>query len=285
MIRSILFPLADGNPAASAREFALWLARTESGHLQFLAVIDVKAFEVPVLGTPDGFMPTVVAPPVQEGRSLLAELTASAREHLERCAAECAARGLSCSTEIRTGIPGEVIAREAVAHDLVVMARMGYSRPAGAAEQLDPLVPQVIRGSIRPVLVAGRKFPASGDVRTIMVAFDGSAHAGRALSVAAQLGRRSHVECTLATVAGSDQEGLDTLAPAEAYLYHHGLVPKRHVAIGAKASDSICELVTSLGADVLVMGAYGHGPIREMLFGSTTEHVLKMCACTVILQS
>jgi nucleotide-binding universal stress UspA family protein len=47
----------------------------------------------------------------------------------------------------------------------------------------------------------------------------------------------------------------------------------------------ICELVVEEKADILIMGAYGHGPIREVIFGSTTERVLDHCDSTVILQS
>jgi len=285
MIRSILFPLAEGTPSHSARDFALWLARIESCHVQILGVVDIKAFEIPVLGTPDGFMPTVVAPPVQESRSLLEEMAAAVKEQVERLAADCAAQGLSCSTDIRTGVPGEVIVGEATAHDLVVMGRRGYTRPGGAGESVDPLVQLVIRGSVRPVLVSGREFPPAGDIRRVMVAFDGSAHAARALQIAAHICIRPAVECLIVSVAATEEEGEATLAPAESYMYLHGLTPRKHVAVGTRASEILCDLVTAQGADIMVMGAYGHSPIREVLFGSTTEHILRQCGCTVILHS
>jgi nucleotide-binding universal stress UspA family protein len=118
-----------------------------------------------------------------------------------------------------------------------------------------------------------------------LVAFDGSIHAGRVLAVAAELGARPGVICTLVTVAGTQEAGEETQAPAESYLYHHGVTPKKQVILGSKPSEMICELVTTAKADILIMGAYGHRPMREMLFGSTTERVLSHCAATVILQS
>jgi nucleotide-binding universal stress UspA family protein len=254
MIRSILLPLAEGPLAANARDFALWLANKEGSRIHVLAVIDLKAFEIPVLGTPDGFMPSVVTPPLQESQSLLEEMTAAAKERLEAFAQECAAREISCSTDIRTGIPAEVMAKTAIAHDIVVMSRSGYSRISDAPSRMDVVVPQVVRSSIRPVLVAGSKPREGKDVQNILVAFDGSMHAGRALLVAAELGARPGVQCTL-------------------------------VAIGSKPSELICGIVTSTRTDILIMGAYGHSPVREMLFGSTTERVLSHCGTTVILQS
>jgi nucleotide-binding universal stress UspA family protein len=160
------------------------------------------------------------------------------------------------------------------------MARQGYGHP-GEVQRVDPLIPSVIRGSIRPVLVAGKQFRA---VHRMLVAYDGSVHAARALAVASELGSRPGVECTLANIGSSEESGKETLGPAESYLYHHGITPRKRIIVGSNASELICELVTSTEADLLVMGAYGHSPIREMFFGSTTERVLSHCGSTVVLQ-
>jgi nucleotide-binding universal stress UspA family protein len=284
MIRSILLPVGEGPLSAVARDYAFWLARKDGSRIHVLAVIDVKTFEIPVLGTPDGFMPSVVTPPIAESQSLLNEMTVLARERVETLGRECSSRSILCSTDIKTGIPGELIAREAMAHDVIVMSRSGYTRAPTSDGRLDPLVSQVIRGSIRPVLVSGQKFQA-GDSLNLLVAFDGSIHAGRVLAVAAELGARPGVVCTLVTIAGTQEAGEETQAPAESYLYHHGVTPKKQVILGSKPSEMICELVTTAKTDILIMGAYGHRPMREMLFGSTTERVLSHCAATVILQS
>jgi len=283
MIRSILVPIGEGPGADRALECACWLARKEGGVVRGLAVIDIKSFEIPVLGAPDGFMPSVVTPPIAESRSLMEELTASARERLDRLAAECAARGIRCLTESRTGIPAEVILRETVAHDLVVLSPSGYARASAPASRLDSLVAHVIRGSVRPVLVAGP--PPGGDIRQIVIAFDGSSHAARTLPVAAELAGRPGAACTLLNVAASEDSGSDVLAPAEAFLAAHGLSPETVVAVSGRPAEAICDLVTRRKADLLIMGAFGHSPVREMLFGSTTERVLANCPTSVILQS
>jgi nucleotide-binding universal stress UspA family protein len=276
MIKSILLLLAEGSAGVVSQQYAFWLAGEAGGHIHGLGVIDIKTFEIPVLGTPDGFMPSVVAPPIQESQSLLSEMTASTRTRLDEFAGECALRGISCSTGIETGIPGEIIARAAVACDIVVMARQGYGR-AGEGQRVDPLIPAVIRGSIRPVLVAGKQFRA---VHRMLVAYDGSVHAARALEVASELGSRPGVECTLANIGSSQESGKETLVPAESFLCHHGVRPRKQIIVGSNASELICGLVNSTGADLLVMGA----PIREMFFGSTTERVLSHCGSTVVLQ-
>ncbi len=267
-----------------AREYAFWLARKDGSRIHALAVIDIKTFEIPVLGTPDGFMPSVVTPPITESQSLLSEMTVLARERLESIGRECSTRSIPNSADLKTGIPSEVITSAAVAHDIVIMARGGYTRALSGEKRIDPLVSQVIRGSIRPVLVSGQRFQA-GETLNLLVAFDGSIHAGRAWAIAAELGKRPGVTTTLVTIAATEEAGNETQAPAEEYLYHHDIVPKKQIVLGTKPSEMICDLVAEAKSDILIMGAYGHRPMREMLFGSTTERVLSHCPATVILQA
>lgn len=285
MIRSILLAVAESPYDASAENFAFWLARKQGSQIHALAVIDLAAFEVPVLGAPDGFMPSVVAPPLRENQSLMTDLTANAKERLNQFSNRCTFRGIPCSTEIRSGIPGDVIGQTAVAHDIVLVSRTGYSRAANVQESFDALISPVVRASVRPVLVAGSEFREDGDIRNILVAFDGSNHAARALLVAAELAARPGVSCTVVHVAQSEDSGREVLVPAEEFLFHHGVSPKTQVLTGSKPADVICGLVNSGGMDAVIMGAYGHSPIREVLFGSTTERVLAHCNASVILQS
>jgi nucleotide-binding universal stress UspA family protein len=285
MIRSILIALAEPPFDASAKNCAFWLAKKEGSHIHALSVIDIAAFEVPVLGGPDSFMPSVMTPPLHENQSLMNDLAANAKERLNVFAAQCASRGIPSSTEVKTGIPGDVISQTAVAHDVVILSRTGYNRIANAQETIDSWIAPVIRGSVRPVLVASAEFQEGTDIRNILVAYDGSSHSARALLSAAELAARPGVDCRLVTVAQSEEIGNEVLAPAEAFLFHHGVAPKKQILISSKPSDVICELVASGRVDILVMGAYGHSPIREVLFGSTTGRILAHCAANVILQS
>jgi len=285
MIRSILLALAEAPFDAVAKNYAFWLAKNENSHIHAMVAIDIAAFEAPVLGTADGLMPSVVTPPLKESQSLMNDLMKMARDRLDQFTTQCASRNLSCSTEVKTGIPGEVISRTGVAHDIVLVSRTGYNRIANTQENVDALVGPVIRNSVRPVLVAGSEFREENGIQNILAAYDGSIHAARALRIAAELAARPGASCTLITVAHSEEAGWDVLAPAEEFLLHHGVEPRKKVAVGLKPSAVICDLVASGGVDIVVMGAYGHSPIREVLFGSTTERILANCAANVIFHS
>ena len=285
MIRSILFALAEAPNDAVAKNYAFWLAKNENSHIHAMVAIDIAAFEAPVLGTADGLMPSVVTPPLKESQSLMNDLMTMAKNRLDQFTEQCASRDISCSTEVKTGIPGDVISRAGVAHDIVLVSRTGYNRVANTQETVDALVAPVIRNSVRPVLVAGSEFREESDIQNILVAYDGSIHAARALRVAAELAARPGANCTLITVAQTEEAGWDVLAPAEEFLLHHDVEPRKKVVIGSKPSTVICELAASGGVDIVIMGAYGHSPIREVLFGSTTERILAHCDANVIFHS
>jgi nucleotide-binding universal stress UspA family protein len=230
-------------------------------------------------------MPSVVAPPLNESQSIMNDLSIVAKGRLDQFTAQCASRGIPSSVEVKTGVPGEVISRAAIAHDIVVVSRTGYSRMAGGQDALDSFVAEVIRDSVRPVLVAGSEFREESGIRNVLVAYDGSDHAARSLLVAAELAARPGVSCTLATVVQSEDQGQEILEPAEAFLYHHGVIPQKQIIINSKPADVICGLAASGGVDILIMGAYGHSSLREAIFGSTTERILAHCGVNVILQS
>ena len=280
MIQSILLPLSDNVVPESAVDCALWLANSYNCRIHALAIVDIKSYEMPVLGTPDGFMPSVVAPPIEESQALLSEVTAQVKGQMGSFAERCRERKVPCSTDMRIGVPGEIIAQASVAHDLVVMARAAHGRTA-PLQNLDSLLPPVIRSSVRPIWVPSAAF---NDVKGVLIAYDGSVHASRVLSTAMTLASRSQIECHLVNIAASEETGLKVLEPADAYLRNHGIEALKRVVKGSHAADTICDLMEHSGLDVLLMGAYGHSPIREMIFGSTTEKVLSHCDSSVVLQ-
>jgi nucleotide-binding universal stress UspA family protein len=46
------------------------------------------------------------------------------------------------------------------------------------------------------------------------------------------------------------------------------------VPAGRPVAEAILDTAKACGADILVMGAYGHSRVRELVFGGFTRHVL-----------
>jgi nucleotide-binding universal stress UspA family protein len=49
------------------------------------------------------------------------------------------------------------------------------------------------------------------------------------------------------------------------------------------SGEQIVEFAKSTDADLIVMGAYGHSKVRELVVGSTTTFVINHAACPVLL--
>ena len=57
----------------------------------------------------------------------------------------------------------------------------------------------------------------------------------------------------------------------------------RHVASGLPAAREIAQYAASQGADVIVVGTHGYGPVRRLVLGSVADQVVRMAPCPVLM--
>ena len=109
--------------------------------------------------------------------------------------------------------------------------------------------------------------------RTVAIAWNGSVEATRALLGALPLLKQAALLHVL-TVPGAGTADEQAAALA-AYLAWHELSVQQH-ALYPETSVGVALLAKAkeLGADLLVMGGYGHSRVRELIFGGATRHVL-----------
>jgi nucleotide-binding universal stress UspA family protein len=172
------------------------------------------------------------------------------------------------------GDPGELLVRAARASDLVVTAKAqpGALDPGGVLEAL------VMTAGV-PVLV----LPASApdDVgQIVLVAWNGSREAARAvhgaLPLLAAAGRV--VLCAIGEDAVADLE------PVAAMLGRHGVKVETEARPepDRAAGEVLLDRARAHGTDLVVMGAYGHTRLRELIFGGATRHVLREAGLPVL---
>lgn len=185
----------------------------------------------------------------------------------------------------------------AAEHD-VLSAVLRESREAGliVAGQYDangeegPLAAQVLEALLlesgRPVIVV----PCDGQFKTtgarVMVAWNGSREAARALHDALPLigGAAARILCA-PTAAKEARTDATPVAHAVRVLERHGVTVE--VEHGPGGSDlTIGELLLSraadFDADLIVMGAYGHGRMRELVLGGVTRTLLSSMTVPVL---
>jgi len=138
----------------------------------------------------------------------------------------------------------------------------------------------------RPVLIipyAGR-YPTIG--RRVVVAWKPARESARAVFDALPLLLGAEIVPILEIKERADDAS--TLAPdtsIAAALARHGLKPELRTSIAPEISigDEILSRAADLDADLLVMGAYGHSRLRELIFGGTTRHIARHMTLPTLL--
>jgi nucleotide-binding universal stress UspA family protein len=154
----------------------------------------------------------------------------------------------------------------------------------GAHEGRTRVIEALVLASGPPVLVVPYIHSGLASLKNILVAWDGSAPAARALSDALPLlVRAAQVE-----ILNVDGKGL-------ADIHEHGRVVTRHLArhgidatfkqttSAGDIGNTILSHAADIGANFLVMGAYGHSKLREALFGGTTRTLLESMTIPVLM--
>lgn len=158
---------------------------------------------------------------------------------------------------------------------LLVIGRKG-SRPEN---QIGAHVEQVIRSQQKPILISiGEYRPPSHT----LIAFDGSATGRKLIDMIAASPLLKGFECTVLMV-GTETESLrKQLNEAADSLKDTGHQVNTRFESG-EVESTISRVLDETGANLLVMGAYGHSRIRQWLVGSTTTRLLQTSTVPVLL--
>jgi nucleotide-binding universal stress UspA family protein len=242
------------------------------------------AFLTPLPDEPLAYEPTVVA-------GVWAELLGRARQEAEaeRKKVEARIKQGSRKVELRNAEAlsrdlGRVAAVHARYADVTVMTRPG---DGPGAELREEIIEGVLFHSGRPALIAPPGWKGSGIGKRVVVAWDASREATRALSEADDILEFAEAVTVLTVDAKpkmfghGDQPG----ANIAGHLSRRGLPAEvRNVdSVGRSASLAILEEAQSLGADLIVMGGYAHSRLRELVFGGATRDLLRSATIPLLM--
>jgi len=163
------------------------------------------------------------------------------------------------------------LSSQALAADLVIIGRGCPDGASGCPSPLDAA--SVVLAVGRPVLVV----PPGIDhlaVRRVMVAWKDTREARRAVFDALPILRLAN---RVDVVAVTDADGTSGAADVAAYLATHGIDATfvEHRSDGESGGEALLDLASEGATDLIVMGAYGHGRVREMVLGGFTRDVMR----------
>lgn len=164
--------------------------------------------------------------------------------------------------------------------DLVVLGQREPGAPAPIPG--GDLAAYLLLACPRPLLVVPYvQCPVTAG-RNILVGWNGSVEAVRAITAALPLLRRADT-VTVAASGTPDDAGEGT-AGLGAYLARHGI--RAHLLqepAGVDAGEGLLSLLADLDADLLVMGGYGHARLRELVLGGATRTILHAMTVPVLM--
>jgi nucleotide-binding universal stress UspA family protein len=270
-----LLVYVDHDPTCEARvDLALGLAGQHDAHLTGLHAM--TGTHLP------GWAEAELSPTLRDlRRRQLAERAGQAKEAFE---ARARRHGVRVEWRVSEGDLTDTVRLHARYADLTVVGQ-GLDLE-GAPGSLAALPEDLVLGVGRPVLVIPRygTFPAFG--QRVLIAWNGSREATRAVNDALPLLARA-ARVTVLSIDPDDDHRRPRVPSADIALHlaRHGIAAEAASTRGLDlgVGDLLLSRAADLGADLIVMGAYGHSRLREMVLGGATRHVLRHMTVPVLM--
>ena len=278
MIKSILVALDGSEHAETAARYALWLAERMQATVVGLHVVDVVSIEGSGAFLHDVSGSLGFEPYLDFSSKMREALNERGQVVLDQFLATCREHGVRAETQLATGIIANEICEQARTADLVVVGHRGVNERFSTG-LLGGTTESVTRKCPKPVLVSPLEFRP---VTRPLLAYDGSQRAAAAMHEAAELASALGLPLTVLHVGKDDAAEHRILDEAKRYLATHR-IEAEYVTRPGYANEAILEVMDTGQHDLLVIGAYGHSRIIEMVLGSTTEYVLRNAAAPVFL--
>ena len=199
---------------------------------------------------------------------------------------QCQSAGLPYQVEVvfseRASLE-HTLFRKALHSDLAIMGR---GRP-DLANLRRTVVDAVTFQAGRPLLLASNDGDVTLKPKRVLLAWDfkpGAAHAASATMD--MLANAEAVHLVIVDLNALDGgAGEDGGADAAAYLARHGVnvVVERLSSDGLPAETVLLQRASEIGADLMVMGAYGHSRMRQRIFGGVTASILQGASLPVLM--
>lgn len=271
MIKDIVVNLSESQTTTN---FAISVAGLMRAHV---AGISFKYQPIVLPSDYGGMLPTMVDAQQEEAQ----RRAGSARAIFDEAARKAGISSESSIVDTEFASAPSLFGGIARHFDVSIVAQ---SRPEG--DLLDQLfVEGALFGSGRPVLVVPYIQKNTVSFETVMICWDASPNAARALADAMPflaLAKKVYA----VTVVG--QKGKDDEYPVGSLLEHlarHKIdIEVRRVPIGhVDVADNLLSLAADLSADFLVMGGFGHSRFREFVLGGATRGILTSMTVPTLL--
>jgi len=194
-------------------------------------------------------------------------------------------RTLSAEWRSASGYPSEHAALHGRYADLIILSQLDPEDPR--APLIRPRPEDVALMAGRPILVVPYVGSFERVGQRVLVGWDASREATRAVADAMPLLATASSVTVMTIDAEATREGHGQVPGADIALHlaRHGVSARveHAVSAGIGGANTLLSRASDLEADLLVMGAYGHSRVRELLLGGTTQTVLETMTLPVLM--
>jgi nucleotide-binding universal stress UspA family protein len=161
---------------------------------------------------------------------------------------------------------------------IFVLGKRGEAAES-APQHIGGNLERVVRALHRPILVVPKQFKTP---QKILIAFDGSSTTRKGVEMIASSPLFRGLSCHVVMADSKPGESNTQLDWAKNALASGGFEAKTAVVAGDPES-ALPEYIGANDIDLLVMGAYGHSRIRQLLVGSTTTTMIRTSSVPLLL--
>lgn len=271
-IRDIVIPLVTAANSKSTNEYALSLAEMFDASVTAMAY----AFDpiIPVTGPFDSVPATLI-------EELLAKSEQEARQNAANFETQAEGRKLKVSANIVRTVQSDAahaFAQTARSFDLAILPQDKHGEPSHP-HFAEPVLFQ----SGRPAIVVPYIHHAKASLKRVMVCWDGSRAAARAISDAWPLLAKAE---TVDIVTAGREDTVHKLQEQLAghFAQHNINAQRQMLAINnIDIGNAILSHAADTSATLLVMGGYGHSRAREWILGGVSRTILRTMTLPVLL--
>ena len=268
MIKDVLVNVSPVSGRDSAVDYAISVAEKFNAHLAGIAI--AYELELPMVMGIGDMMPPIwieeqIAKSQEQARSALNRFEDMAR----RAGLSVESRMLTASAASGSDQFGQLA--RSFDFSIARQAEQDSQRPVYE----DLVIEAALFQSGRPLLVVPYVHKDALRLDRIMICWDGSRHAARAVADALPLLSNAQ-DVEIVTVAAQDKTEEIPGGEIAAHLARHGMkvAVERIVAPDEDVANVILSHAADNSTDLLVMGGYGHSRLREFILGGATRGIL-----------
>nr|WP_294516730.1 universal stress protein [uncultured Rhodopila sp.] len=277
-----LVVLLDGSPRDDARlTVALNLARRDDAHITGLCPLELLLpadMSFALGGYPDLWaIPEFASQIETEAKAKAGIIELNFRERLRR-------EGARGEWVFDKGPLVPAVVHRVQASDLLVLGQNDPENPPSVVARA--LIEDVLMVSGRPLLLV----PYAGTFETIgknvLIGWTRTRESARAVHDALPLVAAGATVTVLTVETKAPDSRVLATADIAEHLARHGLTvsaARTVVTDGLSPADALLDYASDIGADMLVVGGYGHSRTREMILGGVTRDLLRFMTVPVLM--